>query len=332
MSGSKKMPEIEELSELSWRRVERRVFDVLDAEMMAPTRVDLTRPSHGWSHAQRFALAGGFVALAAAAAVIAWPKPSAPVQPVAQAPHTSRFVTTDAPSQVSVGDAALTVGPDSAVTVGGAAESGVLLVLERGSVQCAVAPRRERPPFVVQAGEARIEVVGTKFTVARWGESARVTVEEGLVKVSARGEFAEVPAGSTWPAEAKPVSIAAAEPAPPARADASRRGRAREEKAAVPVAVPMPAVLPPPTSKERFEVAARLEARDPAAAVTLYAELSALNDEWAAPALYAQARLEVDRGQDAVAAKLLRSYLKRYPTGQNAQDARQLLLRFDAHR
>jgi hypothetical protein len=77
--------------------------------------------------------------------------------------------------------------------------------------------------------------------------------------------------------------------------------------------------------KQRYEKAARLEATDPAAAIAIYHELARGKSPWAANALFAQARLELDRGHRREAARLLRAYLQRHPGGHNAADARALL-------
>ena len=46
---------------------------------------------------------------------------------------------------------------------------------------------REEAPLIVQAGAARVRVLGTRFSVTRLGESARVKVQEGVVEVSSGG-------------------------------------------------------------------------------------------------------------------------------------------------
>ena len=140
----------------------------------------------------------------------------------------SRIVTADSPSSVSVGDVALDVAARSALLVNGDDEGSVLVVLERGEVDFRVAPRAARPPVVVHAGDARIEVVGTAFTVTRVGDSARVAVHEGAVEVMAHGRRARVAAGQTWSAGAL---VHPAAPEPHQRAERDRattaRGRAR---------------------------------------------------------------------------------------------------------
>lgn len=52
-----------------------------------------------------------------------------------------------------------------------------------------VAPDSNRP-FVVDAGDVSLTVLGTKFSVYRKGDETRLAVVEGIVKVSANGDFA----------------------------------------------------------------------------------------------------------------------------------------------
>lgn len=58
------------------------------------------------------------------------------------------------------------------------------LVLEHGQAQFSVAKQPQRP-FIVQAGEGRVEATGTQFQVRKRGNSVRVTLMEGVVTVSA---------------------------------------------------------------------------------------------------------------------------------------------------
>jgi hypothetical protein len=101
-------------------------------------------------------------------------------------------------------------------------------------------------------------------------------------------------------------------------------------------AEPLPAPQPlaptatsraPATPQEIYESAARLEARDPDAALAIYARLASGSGAWAANALYAEGRLRADRGQQAEGKRLLSEYLTRFPQGPNATDARDLLSR-----
>ncbi|MCW5808177.1 MAG: FecR domain-containing protein, partial [Deltaproteobacteria bacterium] len=74
-------------------------------------------------------------------------------------------------------------------------------------------------------------------------------------------------------------------------------------------------------NRARFEQLAALEPRDPGAAIAGYLELSARGGRWAEVGLYAAARLAADR-RDPRAATLLHVYLRRFPTGANANDVR----------
>jgi hypothetical protein len=83
----------------------------------------------------------------------------------------------------------------------------------------------------------------------------------------------------------------------------------------------------PSSLQDRFERAARLEDSDPEGALSIYDQLSREHGEWAANALFAAARLELERKHTAAARHLLESYLARFPQGGNAEDARELLAR-----
>ena len=88
-----------------------------------------------------------------------------------------------------------------------------------------------------------------------------------------------------------------------------------------------PSAAPSPTPQQLFEQAAKLESRDPSQAIAIYRRLSSGGGAWAMNALFAQGRLEADRGNPSEARRLLSSYLSRYPRGPNAADARALLER-----
>jgi hypothetical protein len=317
-------PPVEPLSDIAWARVERQLFATLDCDNSAPIRV----PARSWP---RWAIAGGALALAAAAAVIlvvassddaAKPAEVAATRPATAAP--SRVVTQDAPSSVTFGDAAIEVAAHSAVTLHGAADDGVLVMLERGAATFEVAPREARPAFVVQAGEVTVRVVGTRFTVERSGDAARVDVIEGHVEVVARGLRVQVLAGESWSTDgdreaairgsaAPPVDIAAAPFDPPV---------------VEPKPEPKPkAKAPAPTYDPRvaFERVAALEASDPAKALAEYKKLARYKGPWAANALYAAGRLAAELGRRDEAIQLLERYLDKYSSGGNAADARALL-------
>ena len=76
---------------------------------------------------------------------------------------------------------------------------------------------------------------------------------------------------------------------------------------------------------DQYDTASKLEARQPAAAIAIYRELARQGGAWGQNALFAEGRLQADRGDANEARRLLHEYLGRYPTGPNADDARRLL-------
>lgn len=308
-------PPIEPLSDISWQRIENGVFSRLDREPLAEPVVEL--------RSGRGALWVGGAALAAAAGLILWFAVSrigdvdqaeqtklasigalADASPAGKSP--SRIVTTDAPSHYNVADAALTIAPESAILVSTDTNDSVLVVLERGELDCKVAPRRADQRFSVQAGDVRIEVIGTKFSVSRAGEDVTVAVTEGTVLIISGGERTSVSAGQTWPRN----KVAATEPPVAAKRRASRSTKP---------------TAPKPTLKERFKTAQRLQSTDPKAAAAIFVELAKRGGPWGRLALFAHAELEIELGHKATARRLLNKYLDRYPSGPNARDARELL-------
>jgi hypothetical protein len=310
MSGNDVRPPIEPLSDISWQRVEKNVFKALDCDAAAP----VAAPPPSSSPTRTWLISGAVAAVAIAAAlllVVPWSAPPAPPVPDrGSAPALSRVVTQHASTDVNFGDATITVGAESAATMHGDADRGVLVVLERGSATFAVAPRGSRPPFTVQAGEVLVRVIGTRFTVQRDGDAARVDVTEGHVEVVARDLRVQVRAGESW--SSSDDSESAVAPFPP---DAS---------VAPPVKPAEPPRPPRPTARERFEQAAAIEATDPVAAIAAYRAVARGTGSWAMNALFAAGRLAAELHQDA-AATLLRDYLRRFPTGPNVADARTLL-------
>ncbi|MCZ7685581.1 MAG: FecR domain-containing protein [Sandaracinaceae bacterium] len=343
---------IEELPPERWRRVETAVFAELDAGTEEPLAELQAEPRRApW-------LALGAAALAAAAAVIlaiTWraPQPS---------PIGSTTVTTgETGATARAGDATVHAGPHTSLVIVGDEERGVVVVLERGEVELAVPPRAERPPFVVEAGEVRVSVVGTRFSVAR-DEHVRVAVEEGRVRVTHGSRVRELTRGESWSsapprsqpgrrqsaeeAGAEPDRGASAEqPAPQlerasrdtARAEVGEAPRARVDRTAAGHATPgardeaiaaqegrSSPRRAPRAPRSRFAAASALEASDPAAAARIYRELEGEGGAWAANALYARARLAVEQGRTSEARALLTTYLARHPDGPNAADARRL--------
>jgi hypothetical protein len=321
--------EIEPLSEQEWRRIDRRVFERLDQEPLTDATPVLAEGSRRVPWRAAFGLAA--VGAAAAAFVLLLQRGDSPGSAPLQ---TSRIVTNDASSHVEFGGAALDVAPRSVLVVSGSDESGVLVVLESGSVRCAVAPREGRSPFAVQSGDVRVEVVGTIFTVTRDGDETQVEVAEGTVRVLRAGEAALVHAGERWPASplASAGDVAESDDEivigeDETEAITRKRPRSRSVEPRAAAGEPRaPKEEPrPPSAEERYNEAQRLEASNPAAAIALYREVARAGGKWGANALYAQALLELERGNTGEARRLLKRYVNRYPKGANIRDAKDLL-------
>lgn len=329
-SADRKLP-VEPLSRAAWERVESGLFASLDAgEQRVITKiVPRARPSLRAAR-WRMSLAGLAAMAAGGLCWMAWNELSgalstprsapsastlefAAAQSEAQAPEAettatatarARIATTTLPFDTRVGDSVLRVAAQSLVHVTGDDQRGWLVELEAGRVVFHISPRRARPPFVVQAGDTKVSVIGTRFEVAREGAGARIHVHEGSVHVQSATGGARLEAGDTWPG-------AEAAPAPRRRQPARARSQA-------------PARTRGLERQRRFERASHLEAEQPEAALRIYREL-AREGAWAANALYAGARLELELGRTQRARALLRRYLQRHPTGANAEDARGLL-------
>ncbi len=299
---------VEPLSEARWTRIERDLFQALDQPEAAPIARGGNAKRGRW-------IAAGGLALAAAAALVFAIFFRRPAEPVSTT-SPSRFVTGSETSHVVWGQSEIDVLADTAVVASGDDVHGILLVLERGGVACEVAPRAGRPPFVVQAGDTRIRVVGTQFRVERAADgSVRVSVVHGTVEVTRGGTTTLVGTGERWPATAPmapttqpaPTAVPAATAAPTAEATVHAAATAR------------------PTDRQLYETAARKEVSDPEGAMSTYRALAAGGGPWAANALFAAGRLSAERGRKADAKRLLGDYVTRYPRGPNAEDARRLL-------
>jgi transmembrane sensor len=342
-------PQIEPLSEAAWARVERGVWSQLDAERPA---------GHPPPAPRRWWLAAAPLAAAAAVAVL--------VIAVRRAPtafdEPARVVTGAAPSSVLFGDSHIELAAATALVMSHEAEHPTV-TLERGAAWFTVAPRLSRPAFIVRAGDAMVRVVGTKFRVSRSEERIAVEVDHGLVDVNFRGSEVAIGGGQRWSSEAPgrilaaaaPPAIEAGAPAPVTASPDPETPAAPPPEAAPPArphrpAHPAPAhpahpsagsagARPEPRAQAaepeapkgdrdgaEYDRLAALEPASPAAALAGYLALARGTSRWADPALFAAARLAVDR-RDPRAETLLIVYLERFPSGANAADARQLLAR-----
>lgn len=331
--------QVEPLSDQRWERIERSLISRLELEAPRAATIVPRRIARG-----RFWLVAAALAGALGTAVFHARETSEP-QAVEQ---PSRITTGATASHLALPGLSLDVEPQSAVIVGAETPQGLLIVVDRGSIACRVAPRAADAPLVVQAGAARVRVLGTRFSVTRVGESAHVEVQDGVVEVSYGGRSTRVHRGGRWSAEEPRHAPTAVPPAPSAapvapdespQPDAARSGRPasatprgpseRERTAARESSSAEPASESPARSAQLvFEQATALERSDPARASELYRSLEAGGGSWAQNALYARGRLEASRGNRVEARRLLERYLELYPRGSNAEDARAVLRRF----
>jgi FecR-like protein/tetratricopeptide repeat protein len=315
---------IEALPDASWNRIERAVYEELDAaqsEHAAGRRFAIPR----WA---LLAFAGVLALQLGAALLFLFVRSEEKGQQ--QPLGTTRFTSGNEASEAMLGDVAVRLEPNSALTAVDNGGRSSLVLLERGAARFSVPRRGERPAFVVQAGDTRVEVIGTRFRVERVAGSAAVEAYEGKVRVSARDQSAVLTRGMRWPATVAAAAVTAA----PVRASEPSTAQAQAQ---MPAASAQPAlaaraqdVEAAPRSdrqRERFEQAATFEASDPERALRLYRVLAQEKGAWGENALYAMARLELELGRHARAQKLLQRYLERHPKGANAADARALLAR-----
>jgi len=367
-------PPVEPMSDVAWARVERGLWSRIDSGATDALPA-VPRRRWLWVAMPALAVAAVFALLIGTGALGS--QDDDPVITSAGLDEPSRVVAGAAPSAVSFGDAHIELAAQSAIVMTREGGSPSVL-LERGLATFAVAPRADRPAFVVRAGDTVVRVVGTRFSVSRSDEQITVTVEHGLVDVQFRGATQRVGGGHSWssdapsqvalytpaPAPAAPTPDTSAAIPPPGPSDTrapnpSSSGssdtrtagthttdtrtpdphttdthtadtRTLDTHTADPrTGTPDNRVVPPPTTDAeavKYDRLTALEGRDPAAALAGYLELSRGNTKWSGVALYAAARLAADRN-DRRAATLLTIYLRRFPNGANADDARNLLAR-----
>jgi hypothetical protein len=333
--------EVEPLADPRWEKIERSLLARVERGMVGMPDF-LERRGRRWAHP------GLLVAAVALFSVLGFALFATREEPQhASFGIASHITTGPKASHLALAGLALDVEPHSEVVVGAETSQGLLIVLDRGSIVCEVAARSSDKPLIVQAGAARVRVLGTRFSVVRNGEAAQVKVEHGAVEVSSSGKKWRVQAGQEWPAAAASGSSASApevaklEPreeartSPPADAPPTRTGpRSRGSRpassavaAAETTVVPESAPKPTISRQAVFEQATALERSDPARAGQLYRTLESGGDSWGQNALYARGRLEAARGNHKLARGLLTQYLERFPLGTNAEDARAVLRR-----
>lgn len=281
------------LPESRWEAIESKVFAHIDATPL-PSR----RPRAAVGRTTWMAITAALVfATGAALGARPWLRPVAP----SPAP-----VAVDQVTHLTVGDSALDVSPGAVVAVRHDEVS-----LTSGTVDFGVPPRGSASAFVVTTPHARVESEGAKFRVDVVPTQTEVVVSSGTTRTIASDVAHPVNAGETW------TSATAVPPAPSSTA----------------LSIPTSGIAPPPSTaralspQAQFELAESLESADPDRAAAQYDALAKSGGPWADNALFAEGRLQADRGRRDDAKRLLTEYLARYPNGPNAVDARALLER-----
>jgi hypothetical protein len=321
MTELKRALPVEPLSDAAWHRIETEVFAELN-------RAPSVRPASSSAALRRRYLSAMAVAALALTAALLWTFGKFESPP----PLTSRLVTSGDMTRTSVGDVTIDLARDSALLVTGNETGGFEAVLEYGTASFAVPERGGRAPFRVRAADVRVEVVGTRFTVWHMRERVRVAVSRGTVRVAFEAETLLLREGGTW--SSAPSSDTVPEDRTDAPRSAARAATTVEQPpsslpsqdgGAVQERAPSPVASRIPSARERYEAASKLERAAPDRAVASYLALAKEQNAWAANALYAAARLELERGRREQARSLLGQYLKRFPKGPNAEEARSLL-------
>lgn len=342
---------IEALSDQAWQRVERGVFQALSApQVPAPSRLRSKR------HGIRVLAAGALSLLLA----VAWLR-DYPNGTVRYLTH-ERSQLVHAPGvelQVEPGSSLSRTGAVWTLERG-AAEFRVAprkhdpLTVEAASVRIEVvgtvfrvARQGERVRVYTREGKVRvIDAAGSQLVAAgeHWPREVATVVpgEHGpreLVTQRATAtderrprELATVDEQLRTPTAAQTatarlmahatMATTRADQAAIAAKPSSRRSPERQASAAPGKQKPEHATA---MQRQRFEQAAALEARDPQRALWIYRGLSEESGAWASNALFALARLELERHMSAQAARDLRRYIQRYPRGLNVSDAHALL-------
>ena len=226
-------------------------------------------------------LAGAAVLTAAAAAVLIFTLGRTTAErPTLTLAEGSVIETSDDASVARLVDGSeVALSPGTRVEVAEAdEESDVEVVLAHGAASFEVT-RNPRRTFTVHAGDVRVVVVGTHFTVRNEADgTARVEVERGIVEVHHGAETERLVAGQSWSGEAHgsavEVPVESAEEAAPAEL-------APEPDEELEVAPEMPSADVTPTARSaRSDARALFEAArtarregDPTEAERLYATL-----------------------------------------------------------
>lgn len=183
-------PPVDALSDLSWARVERNVFARMEGTVTGAV-VSREVKREGKTNWVWLAVpAAAAAAFGLAFFSLSGPSGSSDGEP-------SRVVAGASPTTMSFGDAHVTLQANTAVVMDQNPAKPSALI-ENGTAVFAVAPRGDRAPFTVLAGDTNIRTLNATFTVTRTGEVASLTVTNGTVDVRFRGNDVKVAAAQSW--------------------------------------------------------------------------------------------------------------------------------------
>ena len=183
-------PPVDALSDVSWARVERNVFARMEGTVTGAVMSREVK-REGKSHWVWLAVpAAAAAAFGLAFFSLSGPSGSSDGEP-------SRVVAGASPTTMSFGDAHVTLQANTAVVMDQNPAKPSALI-ENGTAVFAVAPRGERAPFTVLAGDTNIRTLNATFTVTRTGEVASLAVTNGTIDVRFRGHEVKVAAAQSW--------------------------------------------------------------------------------------------------------------------------------------
>jgi len=185
------------MSDLSWARVERNVFarmegTVTGAVMSREVKREGRRTNWVWL---------AVPAAAAAAFGLAFFSMNSSSGPGSGSnSEPSRVVASSSPTTMAFGDTHVTLQPNTAIVTDQNPAKPSALV-ENGTAVFAVAPRGDRAPFTVLAGDTSVHTMNATFTVTRHGETAELAVQSGNVEILFRGHDVKLAAAQSWSSE-----------------------------------------------------------------------------------------------------------------------------------
>ncbi len=197
-------PPVDSLSDVAWARVERNVFSRMEGTVTNAVATREVKRDGSRSHWVWLAVP----AAAAAAFSLAFFSMNGDSGPASDG-EPSRVVASDSPTTMSFGDAHITLQAKSAVLMEQNAVKPTAL-LEHGTAEFAVAPRGDRAPFTVLAGDTSARTMGATFTVTRTGEIADIKVSTGSVEIRFRGHDVRLVENQSWSSDRPSDAPAAA--------------------------------------------------------------------------------------------------------------------------